>query len=120
MQSCEVQQILINENKIVATWRNLYLYYETLTEGSTLDEILVRYLNQEENYNLLSKQSIEIELKEKSKEIIKTFSLMIINCNDLQYASYISLLKSVPYVWHSLNFEHLNKDKVEWMVNTNF
>lgn len=120
VQSCEVQQILINENKIVATWRNLYLYYETLTEGSTLDEILVCYLNQEENYNLLSKQSIEIELKEKSTEIIKTFSLMIINCNDLQYASYISLLKSVPHVWHSLNFEHLNKDKVEWMVNTNF
>lgn len=38
----------------------------------------------------------------------------------MEYKSYISLLKATPYRWDSLNFEHLDKNKVQWMVKTNF
>lgn len=38
----------------------------------------------------------------------------------MRYESYIKLLTATPYKWNSLNFEQLDKDKVEWMVNTVF
>lgn len=120
IQNHEVKQMLLNNNRIATTWNNVYLYYETLEEGSNLDEVLLRYLDQEVNSSLLSKQTIKSELKGQSEDVIINFSLKIINCNELQYDSYIKLLKSTPYRWNSLNFEHLNGDKVKWMVDTSF
>lgn len=120
IKEIEVRKMLIEKNQVDVTWRNLYRYYETLENGSDLDEVLINYLNHEENYNLLSKQAINSELKEKSEEVIKTFSLKVIGCNELRYESYIKLLIATPYKWNSLNFEQLDKDKVEWMVNTVF
>lgn len=120
IKEIEVQKMLIGMNQVAVTWKNLYRYYETLENGSDLDEVLINYLNHEENYNLLSKQAINSELKEKSEEVIKTFSLKVIGCNELRYESYIKLLTATPYKWNSLNFEQLDKDKVEWMVNTVF
>ncbi|MPM40285.1 hypothetical protein SDC9_86925 [bioreactor metagenome] len=120
IQNHEVKQMLFNNNKIVATWNNVYLYYEALEDGSSLDEVLLNYLNQEGNSTLLSKQAIMAELKGQSEEVIKSFSISIISSNKLQYNNYIKLLKSTPYKWNSLNFEHLSEDKVKWMVDTGF
>ncbi|MDH6357345.1 hypothetical protein [Parabacteroides sp. PF5-9] len=120
IQDISIQKMLIDKNKIIATWSNLYLYYETLEEGSDLDDVLINYLNQKDNSNLLSEQAIKDELKGRSEETIKSFSLKIINCNDLQYENYISILKSTPYVWNSLNFEDLDEEKIKWMVDTSF
>ncbi len=120
IKEIEVRKMLIDKSQVIVTWRNLYRYYETLENGSDLDEVLINYLNHEENYNLLSKQAIKSELKEKSEEVIKSFSIKLINCNELQYESYIKLLIATPYKWNGLSFEKLDKDKVEWMVNTSF
>jgi energy-coupling factor transporter ATP-binding protein EcfA2 len=120
IQDIEIQQILIENNKIVVTWNNLYLYYETLEEESGLDETLINFLNDEKNYTLLFEQAIRNELSKQTEETIKKFSLEIINCNDLKYKSYIHLLNSIPYRLNSLNFEHLDEDKVKWMVATGF
>ena len=57
IKEVEVRKMLIEKNQIDITWKNLYRYYETLENGSDLDEVLINYLNHEENYNLLSKQS---------------------------------------------------------------
>lgn len=116
----EVQQMLINKNKIAVTWRNVYLYYKTLQEGSDLDEVLVEYLNKKDNSILLSEQAIGTELKGQLEDVIKSFSLKIIGCNELKYENYIKLIKSTPYRWNRLNFENLDEDKVEWMVNNRF
>ena len=120
IQNHEIKQMLLNNNRIATNWNNVYLYYETLEKGSDLDEVLLSYLNQETNFNLLSMQTIRAELNEKPEDVIKNFSLKIINSNELQYDSYIKLLKSTPYTWNSLNFEQLNEDKVKWMVDTSF
>jgi len=120
IKEIEVQKMLIGMNQVVVTWGNLYRYYETLENGSDLDEVLINCLNQEENYNLLSKQPIKSELKELTEELIKIFSIKLINCNELRYESYIKLLLATPYKWNSLSFEKLDKDKVEWMVSTSF
>ena len=120
IENNEIQQMLVEKNKIDVTWNNLYVYYETLEENSDLDETLINFLNREENYTLLS-QAIKNELRKQTEEVIKSFSLKIINCNELNYKSYIHLLKSIPYKnWNSLNFEHLDENKVKWMVDTNF
>lgn len=120
IREIEVRKMLIEKNQIDVTWRNLYQYYETLETGSDLDEVLINYLNHEENYNLLSKQAIKSELKEKSEEVIKAFSLKVVNCNELRFESYAKLLVATPYIWSSLSFEKLDKDKVEWLVNYSF
>ena len=116
----DIQQSLTEYNKIAVTWKNLYLYYESLEDKAGLDETLIAFLNKKENYTLLSKQAIKCELKEQQEETIKAFSLKIIYCNELNYESYISLIKSTPYTWTSLNFEHLDEDKVKRMVDTCF
>jgi hypothetical protein len=121
IKEIEVQKMLIGINQVAVTWRNLYQYYETLENGSDLDGVLTNYLNQENNYNQLSKQTIKEELKEVSEEVVKSFSLKIIYCNELQYNSYIKLIESVPIKkWSSIAFEKLDNDKVSWMVNTGF
>lgn len=121
IKEIEVRKMLIEKNQIDVTWRNLYRYYETLKNGSDLDEVLINYLNQENNYNQLSKQTIKEELKELSEEAIKNFSLKIICCNELQYNGYIKLIESVPIKkWSSITFEILDIDKVSWMINTGF
>jgi len=121
IKEIEVQKMLIGMNQVDVSWRNLYRYYETLENGSDLDEVLINYLNQENNYNQLSKQTIKEELKEVSEEVVKSFSLKIIYCNELQYNSYIKLIESVPIKkWSSIAFEKLDNDKVSWMVNTGF
>lgn len=117
----DIRKMLIEKNQVVVTWGNLYRYYETLESGSDLDEILINYLNQENNYKQLSKQTIKEELKELSEEVVKSFSLKIIYCNELQYNGYIKLIESVPMKkWSSITFEKLDNDKVGWMVNTGF
>lgn len=120
IKEIEVRKMLIEKNQVLVTWKNLYSYYERLEKESGLDEVMINYLNHEENYNLLSKQAIKDELKEQSEEIIKSFSLVLINCNELQYESYIKLLVATPNNWNNFSFEKLDKDKVSWMVNTNF
>lgn len=116
----EVNKMLIEKNKIVVTWANLFHYYETLEEGSNLDKTLIGFLNQERNYDLLTKQKIKTELNRQTEEVIKSFSLKVINCNHLEYDSYVKLMESIPQYWDNLNFEVLNNDKVIWMVNNNF
>jgi hypothetical protein len=120
IQDSEMQQMLIKNNKIAATWNNIYAYYKIIEEESDLDDILIDFLNKEENYMQLSKQAIENELNEQTEEIVEKFSLKIIYCNKLNYESYINLLKSTSYKWDSLIFEHLDKDKVKEMVNSGF
>ena len=116
----EVQSKLIEKNKMVVSWSNLYSYYKTLEEKNSLNETLIDFLNKEENYSLLSKQSIKNELKEQTEETIKAFSLVVINCNELILDSYMALLKSTSYNWNRLSFEQLSVDKVKHMVETNF
>ena len=120
IQNIEIRQLLFNYNKIAVTWNNIYQYYEQIKEGGNLDETLLDFLNSEENYTILSNQAIKDELSKQTAEDIKEFSLIVINCNGLKYKSYISLLKSTHYKWKSLNFEHLDVDKVKHMVDTDF
>jgi len=108
------------EDSIIKLLNKGELSLITKTDIIQKDEVLINYLNQEDNYNLLSKQPIKSELKELTEELLKTFSIKLINCNELQYESYIKLIVATPYKWNSLSFEKLDKDKVEWMVSTNF
>ena len=115
----EMQKVLVLNNRIAVDWKNLYNYYIG-SEEKEIDETLINYLNQSRNYMVLAKQSIESQLNEKTEEDIDSFSLQLINCNELSDESYIKIMSSIPYTLDSLDFEHLSEKKVQWMVDSKF
>ena len=114
----DIQKKLIEENKIAPDWNNLFAYYDNF-ELEELDETLIEYLNKETNFSVLTNKKLK-ENNAKPEDFIKEFSLNLIKCNELEYDSYIKLMKSTPYSWSNLNLENLEDNKVEWMINSKF
>ena len=110
----------IEQSKITTNWNNILTYFKY--SSNEIDEILVEYLNRESNYKELSKSVFNADEKY-DKELIEAFSLSIIKCNELEYDSYINLLKSIPSTnneWETLDFEMLDSDKVEFLIENEF
>ena len=114
IKDLKIKEMLIQNNKVISNWNNIYNYYELL-EPKELDETLINFFNKDLNYNTLSNISLKQDNK-KTEEFITTFSIKLIYCNDLSLDSYVNLIKKVPYTWGSLSFENLDYDKIEWMV----
>jgi hypothetical protein len=114
----DIQKKLIEEKKIAPDWNNLFAYYDNF-ELEELDETLIEYLNKETNFNVLTYKKLK-ENNAKPEDFIKEFSLNLIKCNELEYDSYIKLMKSTPYPWSHLNLENLEDNKVEWMISSKF
>lgn len=105
----EIKQELLNNNKTLAKWENVFDYYDSL-ETEEFDETIITFLSDEHNFNPLSK----IKLKVNDK--VSTFSTKLIECNELNDESYAELIESLPYIWSNANIENVDYEKAESLI----
>jgi len=114
----DIKEMVIINNKLNPAWENIFDYYDCL-EDKELNETLIDYLNIKNNSTSLSKIKLNT-VKDRNEEFIKSFSQKIIYCNDLEFEAYVNLLKSIPYKYNTIEYEKLDKEKVEWMISNKF
>ncbi len=108
------KELLLEKNKVVAKWSNVYDYFSSL-EDSELNDDLINFLNVENNYEQLSKAKLKDSINATEKDI-ESFIIKLIKCNELTYESYSNLIRSTHYTWNAIGFEVLDSDKVKWLI----
>lgn len=103
---------LFRNNKVESTWENVLTHYDCLEE-KIIDDALIEFLNIEENYQTLNQYDIT-----RKHEDIKDFTEKLILSNSLSIDAYKALIIKTPYWWNSINFSSLDKDKVEWLIES--
>jgi len=111
--------VLFQENKVVADWDNILYYYQEL-EIKTIDDVIIKYLNNEENYIHLSKSKINNDKLFDKSEVLNPFNTKLILSNNLSDETYKHLIKSVWFInYQSLAFEDLSNSKIDSILSTN-
>ncbi|MBD0833732.1 YobI family P-loop NTPase [Aestuariibaculum sediminum] len=111
----EVKEKLILNESVNVSWNNVSSYYKSY-ETKKLDSILINYLNKKNVYKELNKSSLS-SINE-DYEYKKELTLSILNCNDLDFDSFINIVPSTPHTWNSLSFDGLDPNKVEWLIRS--
>lgn len=110
---------LFKENKIEANWDNILHYYQE-QEIKNIDDVIIQYLNNKENFVDLSKYKINNEELFDKSEILKPFNAKLILSKGLNDEAYKHLIKSIWFInYKSLSFEDLNKSKIDSVLSTN-
>ncbi|MNK61171.1 hypothetical protein D3C87_803270 [compost metagenome] len=107
----EIKTMLIEFNKVTPNWENVLDYY--IEWDSSIETPLINYLNKEENYLELSKQTMAKEGDFDYQE----FRKKILLCNELSDESYKNLLESSIYTRAELAFDGLSIEKVKYLVS---
>ncbi|WP_306353112.1 hypothetical protein [Flavobacterium sp. '19STA2R22 D10 B1'] len=115
--------ILLEKNKLIATWENLLYNYNSqeivLNEDEEetekeISESSIDFINIIENAEELSKTKLPTEIN-----IYGKFWKKLIQTNEVDNQSYDFITKSNPW-WHSdLNFSELSKNKIKSLINNN-
>jgi len=109
--------VLFQENKVVADWDNILYYYQ---ESEKIDDVIIKYLNNEENYIHLSKFKINNDKLFDKSEVLNPFNTKLILSNNLSDEAYKHLIKSVWFInYQTLSFEDLSKSKIDSILSTN-
>ncbi|OYX86521.1 MAG: hypothetical protein B7Y83_01120 [Flavobacteriales bacterium 32-34-25] len=111
-------EILLDNNKILATWENLLFAYnsEEFAEGEEEKEILtsiINFINLLENAKNLSNTKIPKE----TDNDYKVFWKKILESNEIENESYNLITKSSPWWYSTLKFEKLSQDKIISLIN---
>lgn len=107
--------MIFNNLKVLATWENLLTAY--ILNDKILTNELIVFINIPKNSSQLSLN--RISSKTYDEDIIKPFCRSILLTEKINNECYLSLLKSVPYSYNSLNFVDLTYDKVRFLIEQN-
>lgn len=114
----DLWEVLFNENKVEADWNNILYYYQEL-ELEEVDNTLIQYLNNEENYIELGKSKINNEIDFNKDTILQDFNTKLILSKDLTDESYNNLIKSIWFIsYKRLSLEKLSKSKIDSILST--
>ena len=110
-------EILLDNNKMFATWENLLFAYnsEELVEGEEEKEILtsiINFINILENAEELSKTKIS-----KDTENVKEFWKIVLEANEIDNDAYDLITKNSPWWYSTLKFEKLSQTKIKSLIN---
>lgn len=106
-------ELVVQKSKMAATWDNVICYYNL--KEDIIDEILVSFLNIEENYKALAK----VKLNKENKLQVKISYALIIN-ESISDNCFENLLLCCPYVYSELDFENLSDRKVDLMMKNGY
>lgn len=107
----EIQSSLLDNNNVVAKWRNL------LTEFNNYKEItrsIISFTNIIENAEELSKKKIPTKVEEKN--IYGVFWKALIQQDDINDKNYNFILKSNSWWYEDLEISNLSKEKTELLI----
>jgi len=114
----ELWETFFVENKIKATWDNLLSYYQNLEEQK-IDDVLIDYLNKEDNYKQLAKSKINNEEVFDKDEILQPFNRKLILSSSLSDEAYSYLIKSIWFVnYKNLSLNKLSISKIDSILST--
>lgn len=114
IQFVNIFDLVIKQNKVEATWENVYDYYSEF--DNSFNEIINQFLNVRENYLSLSLILIKIST-EKDKQ--NEFILKLLTNNNLTIESYSVILNSIPKQYKfadKFDYNLISKDKVEKLI----
>ncbi|GEP63785.1 putative membrane protein YobI [Clostridium beijerinckii] len=106
---------LIENCKIKISWSNIISYFEHFNKQ--IDEIVINFLNEENNYLILSKQSLS-EISEFDNSVVDSISQKIILCKEITIDAFKELIKSIKEKY--TEFEELkdsSEDKINILIN---
>ena len=113
----ELWQTLLIENKIKANWDNVLYYYQDLEEQE-IDDVLIGYLNIENNYIELSKSKINNEDTFDKTEILNSFNTKLILLSSLSDKVYSYLIKSIWFINDkNLSLNELSMSKIDSILS---
>jgi hypothetical protein len=111
----DVTESLFNRSKVDAVWENLISFY-SLSENSMKTSI-IDFVNVSENSKLLSESKIKINKPEQEIKIIQSFVRHLLLEEGFSYDAYRDILKSIPYIYQSLDVSGLTEEKVSLLIN---
>lgn len=100
--------VFFNNNKIEVSWQNVIDYFK---EFEQIDDVLVNYLNQQEVFDILSKENIT----ENEEEIKTSFITKLIH-STISIESFSVLGAIIPYDFDFSEVEKVEKDKIEILI----
>jgi hypothetical protein len=114
----EFWETLVKEEKMLPKWRNVLLYF---TETEEIDEHLVRFLDNANNYIELSEDQIEpdeeAEDTEHAEEISKKLSKELITNSAISDQAFEELAKSITEVYDGeLNLETISNKRITTLI----
>ena len=114
IESIELYEYLFNFNKVEASWDSVFIYFNTEDFDKN---ILINYLNIEENAKLISKICLDDDYEKTNKEIYSNDLLkLIIKENSLSNICYKYLIKNLGWSYSDLDISELNNEKVLLLV----
>lgn len=106
---------LFYENKVEANWDNLLSYYSKV---DNVDNALVEFLNNQDNYKELSNYKLKSENVEEL--LVKSLGWKIIWNNKLTFETFSHLLQSINYTYNSDIVSSIgSNDKIVKMIDMN-
>ena len=90
---------------------NLLTYYE---QSEQIDDVLVSFLNQQENYQALYKEKLS---GDSDSDRIESISERLVLCNEIEDISYTHLIKSIPYTYNRLEIKGLSSKKIDALLD---
>jgi len=104
-------KFLFSKSKIKSSWENIVEFY---SKFESISKPLIDFLNEKENYEQLSKNSVnEVDF---SPRTIRQTITNIIRKHDISNESFKWLFKSINHSYDDLEFEHLSEKKVGYLV----
>lgn len=100
--------VFIINNKLKVTWQNVIEYFKEFNE---IDDILVKYINQQEVFDVLSKENII----ENDAEIKTQFIIKLIH-STITVESFSSLVPKITDTFEFFEIEDLEIDKIEILI----
>ncbi|MFW0702099.1 hypothetical protein ACN09M_03650 [Aliarcobacter butzleri] len=110
----ELWEFLFRENKITANWKNILYYYQY--KEQQLNEIIIDFISNKENYKQLSNNMIYNE-EEFEEKVIENLSLHLITFNELNDECYSYITKSL-YRYSNL-LTKLTNEKIDILLKNN-
>jgi hypothetical protein len=113
IKELNVKNILLKESKMSANWYNIFSIYN-LNDKKEFSQELIDFMNKIDNAKELSGSKINKDFPDEisAKEFIRKILLEESFNND----SYQKLLKSVPYIYNSIEFDQLTEEKVKLLI----
>ncbi|MEQ1726604.1 MAG: hypothetical protein HOP24_08215 [Sideroxydans sp.] len=110
----ELWGAIIQSSKVVATWENLLAYFG---EKKVLDDALVAFVEQTENYKELAKYRLK-ETEIIPIDLIQLISKQILLSTELSDECYFYLIKCIPYWYPDLpGIEKLSNAKISHIIS---
>lgn len=104
---------LIRHNKVVSSWDNAFKYFN---DSETDNNLLVNYLNIEDNAKKISEVRCNNNYKNKNEFFNGQLLRFLIEENSFNLSAYEDLIRNIGYLYVDLDISKLEKEKISLLV----